>query len=140
MRQSRRRQHDARVGQAFLKIEVEDQVDFGLTQKKQAELEARMAALGVREADLEERFIHSSGPGGQRVNKTASCVYLRHLPSGVQVKMQQERQQRLNRYYARKRLCELLEHQRLGAQSPEALRADKIRKQKQRRRRRRRIQ
>jgi protein subunit release factor B len=111
-------------------------VDFGLTQKKQAQLEARMAALGVREADLEERFIHSSGPGGQRVNKTASCVYLRHLPTGTQVKMQQERQQRLNRYYARKRLCELLEQERLGAGSPAALKADKIRKQKQRRRRR----
>jgi protein subunit release factor B len=113
-----------------------DRVDFGLTQKKQAELEARMAALGIREADLEERFIHSSGPGGQRVNKTASCVYLRHLPTGLQVKMQQERQQRLNRYYARKRLCELLEQERLGAKSPAALKADKIRKQKQRRRRR----
>jgi protein subunit release factor B len=111
-------------------------MDFGLTDKKQAELKTRMAALGIREADLEEKFIHSSGPGGQRVNKTASCVYLKHLPTGLQVKMQQERQQRLNRYYARKRLCELLEQERLGAKSPEALKADKIRKQKQRRRRR----
>jgi protein subunit release factor B len=112
-------------------------MDFGLTQKKQMELEARMAALGIREADLEERFIHSSGPGGQRVNKTASCVYLRHVPTGLQVKMQQERQQRLNRYYARKRLCELLEQEKLGAKSPQGLKADRIRKQKQRRRRRR---
>jgi peptide chain release factor len=111
-------------------------MDFGVTPKKQTELEARMAALGLREADLQEKFIHSSGPGGQRVNKTASCVYLKHQPTGLEVKMQQERQQRLNRYYARKRLCELLEEKTLGHKSPAALKADRIRKQKQRRRRR----
>jgi protein subunit release factor B len=113
-------------------------MDFGVTPKKQAELEARMAALGLREQDLEEKFIHSSGPGGQRVNKTASCVYLKHRLTGLEVKMQQERQQRLNRYYARKRMCELLEQRILGDQSPAALKAEKIRKQKQRRQRRRR--
>jgi protein subunit release factor B len=111
-------------------------MDFGVTQKKQAELEARMAAVGLREQDLEEKFIRSSGPGGQRVNKTSSCVYLRHGPSGLDVKMQQERSQRLNRYYARKRMCELLELKSLGHDSPEALKAEKIRRQKQRRRRR----
>jgi protein subunit release factor B len=117
-------------------IGTQAKMDFGLTDKKQAELEARMAALGLREQDLQEKFIHSSGPGGQRVNKTASCVYLKHLPTGLEVKMQTERQQRLNRYYARKRMCELLEERTLGAQSPAALKAEKIRKQKQRRRRR----
>ncbi len=111
-------------------------MDFGVTPKKQGELEARMAALGLREADLVEKFIHSSGPGGQRVNKTASCVYLKHMPTGLEVKMQRERQQRLNRYYARKRMCELLEARTLGEKSPAAVKADKIRKQKQRRRRR----
>ncbi|MBM4028224.1 MAG: peptide chain release factor-like protein [Planctomycetes bacterium] len=111
-------------------------MDFGVTPKKQAQLEARMAALGLREADLQEKFIHSSGPGGQRVNKAASCVYLKHLPTGLEVKMQQERRQRLNRYYARKRMCELLEERTLGPQSPAAQKTDKIRKQKQRRRRR----
>jgi protein subunit release factor B len=117
-------------------LEVWNGMDFGVTQKKQAELEARMAAVGLREQDLEEKFIRSSGPGGQRVNKTSSCVYLRHVPSGLDVKMQQERSQRLNRYYARKRMCELLELKRLGHESPEALKAEKIRRQKQRRRRR----
>ena len=111
-------------------------MDFGVTPKKQEELEARMAALGLREQDLLEKFIHSSGPGGQRVNKTASCVYLKHLPTGLEVKMQRERQQRLNRYYARKRMCELLEEKTLGTKSPAAAKAEKIRKQKQRRRRR----
>jgi len=112
-------------------------VNFGVTDKKQAELEARMASLGLREQDLEEKYVRSSGPGGQKVNKTSSCVYLKHNPTGLEVKMQRERSQPLNRYYARKRLCELVEAQRLGQQSPEAIKAEKIRKQKQRRRRRR---
>ena len=111
-------------------------MNFGVTQKKQQELEARMTRLGLREQDMQERYVRSSGPGGQKVNKTASCVYLKHLPSGLEVKMQRQRSQGLNRYYARKRLCELLESERLGDKSPAALKAEKIRKQKQRRRRR----
>jgi protein subunit release factor B len=111
-------------------------MNFGVTQKKQHELETRMAALGLREQDIQEKYVRSSAPGGQKVNKTASCVYLKHLPSGLEVKMQRQRSQGLNRYYARKRLCELLEHEKLGDKSPAALKAAKIRKQKQRRRRR----
>ncbi|MGE5293862.1 MAG: peptide chain release factor family protein, partial [Solirubrobacterales bacterium] len=104
-------------------------MDFGVTPKKQQDLEARMAKVGLREQDLLEKFIHSGGPGGQRVNKASSCVYLKHLPSGLEVKMQRERQQRLNRYYARKRLCEILEQRYFGAKSASALKAEKIRKQ-----------
>lgn len=111
-------------------------MNFGVTRKKQEELEARMAALGLREADLEEKYVRSSGPGGQNVNKTASCVYLKHVLSGLEVKMQRERSQGLNRYYARKRLCELVEQERMGSKSPAALKAEKIRKQKQHRKRR----
>ena len=95
-----------------------------------------MASLKLREEDLEEKYVRSSGPGGQKVNKTASCVYLRHEPTGLEVKMQKERSQGLNRYYARKRLCEMLEEKALGKKSPAALKAEKIRKQKQRRKRR----
>ena len=111
-------------------------MNFGVTQKKQDELKARMASLELCEEDIQESFIHSSGPGGQRVNKTSSCVYLKHLPTDLEVKMQQDRSQALNRYYARKRLCELLEQKKLGSKSPAALKAEKIRKQKQRRTRR----
>jgi len=111
-------------------------VNFGVTDKKQRQLEERMGRLSLREADLEEKFIRSSGPGGQKVNKSATCVYLKHRPTGLEVKMGKERSQGLNRYYARKRLCELLENQTLGDQSPAALEAEKIRKQKQRRKRR----
>jgi len=111
-------------------------MNYGVTRKKQDELEARMAALGVREEDVQEKYIRSSGPGGQKVNKTASCVYLKHSQSGLEVKMQQERSQGLNRYYARKRLCELVEQEKMGSKSPAALKAEEIRKQKQRRKRR----
>jgi peptide chain release factor len=111
-------------------------MDFGITQKKQDELETRMASLGILEKEIEEKYIRSSGPGGQKVNKTSSCVYLRHLPTGLEIKMQQERSQRLNRYYARKRLCELIEQEKFGKKSPQAMKAEKIRKQKQRRKRR----
>ncbi len=109
---------------------------FGVTEKKETALAERMAALGIVEEDLEERFIRAGGPGGQKVNRSATCVYLRHCPTGLEVKMQRERSQALNRYLARRRLCELLETQTLGAGSPEALRRAKIRKQKARRARR----
>ena len=109
---------------------------FGVTPKKEEELRARMERVGVHETDLQERFITGGGPGGQKVNRSATCVYLLHRPSGTEVKMQRARSQALNRFYARRRLCELLEEARLGAQSPEAVRQDKLRKQKMRRKRR----
>ncbi len=64
-------------------------------------LEARMAQLGVREDDIVEKFIRSSGPGGQNVNKTSTCVYLKHIPTGLEVKCQRQRSQLLNRSLAR---------------------------------------
>ncbi|OHB74678.1 MAG: hypothetical protein A2Z25_09400 [Planctomycetes bacterium RBG_16_55_9] len=112
-------------------------IDFGVTERKNAELEQRMAECALYEEDIEETFIRSGWPGGQKVNKSSSCVQLTHRPSGLVVKMQKSRTQRLNRYYARKRLCEMLENQLLGRESPEAKRLSKIRKQKDRRRRRR---
>lgn len=64
-------------------------------------LEKKMAVLGVREEDIMESFIRSSGPGGQNVNKTSTCVYLKHLPTGLEVKCQRQRSQVLNRNLAR---------------------------------------
>jgi len=109
---------------------------FGVTPAKETELERRMAACGLMENDLEERFIRSSGAGGQHVNKTSTCVQLRHAPTGLEVKMQKARSQALNRFYARRRMCELLEARQLGERSPEARKIAKIRKQKERRKRR----
>ncbi|MCF6284509.1 MAG: peptide chain release factor-like protein [Candidatus Hydrogenedentes bacterium] len=109
---------------------------FGVTPNKEAELLRRMEACEIREEDLAESFIRGSGSGGQKVNKTASCVQLTHRPSGLEVKVQEARSQALNRFFARRRLCELMEEKVLGKKSPEALRQEKIRKQKKRRKRR----
>lgn len=110
--------------------------DYGVTPEKAKELADRMKAGGIREEDLEEHFIRSGGPGGQKVNRTATCVHLVHVPSGINVKMQRARSQALNRFYARRRLCELMETRLRGRESPEQLEAARIRKQKERRKRR----
>ena len=112
-------------------------IDCGVTERKATELMQRMKDCTLFENDLEEKFIRSTGPGGQKVNKSSTCVQLTHLPSGLAVKMQKCRSQKLNRYYARKRLCELLENKLLGRESPFEKNLNKIRKQKDRRRRRR---
>ncbi len=106
---------------------------FPVSPKKQAELDGLMRRVGVQEQDFEERFIRSSGPGGQNVNKVATCVVLRHRPSGLEVRCQQERSQAMNRFLARRILLRRLEAQRLGALSEEAQRIAKLRRQKRKR-------
>lgn len=108
---------------------------YGVTAQKEAELLARMTACGLVEADLEERHVRSGGPGGQHVNRSATAIYLKHRPTGLEVKMQKERSQGLNRFFARRRMCELLEAQ-AGGQTKANAERDKIRKQKARRKRR----
>ena len=95
-----------------------------------------MARLGIREQDLVEKFIRGSGHGGQKINKTSSCVYLRHLPTGIEVKCQQERSRELNRFLARREVCERVEARVLGAQSARQQEIERIRRQKRRRSRR----
>lgn len=107
-----------------------------VSQSKRDQLQRFMDRLGVRENDLTEKFILGSGSGGQKVNKTASCVYLKHGPSGIEIKCQRSRSRELNRYYARKELCEQLEERKLGAASKRRQAAEKIRRQKRRRSRR----
>jgi protein subunit release factor B len=116
---------------------ADEMIDFGVTEHKARELHERMAACGLREADIQEKFVRSGGPGGQKVNKVSTCVYLKHQPSSLEVKMQNSRSQGLNRFYARRRLCELLEEKIPGLQSQEETKRQKLRKQKDRRRRRR---
>jgi protein subunit release factor B len=96
----------------------------------------RLAALGVREDDLEESFIHSGGKGGQNVNKVATCVLLVHRASGLSVKCQRERTQGANRLIARAMLADKLEEARLGRASARQQEQEKLRRQKRRRSRR----
>jgi protein subunit release factor B len=103
---------------------------------KQALLEERMTALGVVEADLVEKFILGSGSGGQKINKTSSCVYLKHEPTGLEIKCQANRSRELNRYQARRELCDKLDEIRLGKASARQQEMEKTRRQKRRRSRR----
>jgi len=107
--------------------------------EKEKTLEELMVHLGVREEDIQEKFIRSQGPGGQNVNKVSSCVYLRHIPTGIEVKCQEERSQAQNRYRARKILLKKIENRILGKLSEEQKRIAKIRRQKRRRSRRQKI-
>jgi peptide chain release factor len=109
---------------------------LGASSEKEAALAARLAGLGVKPEDLVEKFIRAGGPGGQNVNKTSTAVYLKHLPSGIEVKVQKERSQALNRFLARRLLADKLEARIRGQQSAEAARVAKLRRQKRRRSRR----
>lgn len=109
---------------------------FTVTPRKQKQLEARMAELGIAEDDLVERFIRGSGSGGQKINKTSSCVYLLHRPTGIEVKCQRERSQALNRFFARRELCEKRAEQIEGEKSRRQQAQERIRRQKRRRSRR----
>ena len=105
------------------------------TDKEEA-LKAKMVALGIRESDITELFTLSSKKGGQHVNKTSSCVYLKHIPTGIEVKCQETRSQLLNRFLARRNLVNKIESLILGRESEEQRRYEKIRRQKRRRSRR----
>ncbi len=108
---------------------------FAVSEEKNRQLRARMAELAVAEADLEERFIRSSGCGGQHVNKSSTCVYLKHRPTGIEVKCMAERSQSLNRFLARRELLEKIAVAR-GMVTPRVSQQERIRKQKSRQRRR----
>ena len=108
-------------------------MQFAVSKTKEQALRVKMERLGIRERDLEEKFIRSSGRGGQKVNKTSSCVYLKHRPTGIEVKCQQERSQARNRFLARRILANKIETRILGKLSEERKRIEKIRRQKRRR-------
>ena len=105
-------------------------------QDKREALKRRMVSLGILEDDLIERFIRGTGHGGQKINKTSSCVYLHHQPSGIEIKCQAQRSREMNRFLARRELCERLEELAQGRKSERQQRIEKIRRQKRRRSRR----
>jgi protein subunit release factor B len=103
---------------------------FPVSLEKEDQLARRMAALGVRESDIEETFVRSGGHGGQNVNKTSTCVMLLHRASGLQVKCQSTRQQGLNRFLARKLLLDKMEARQKSRADAERARLEKLRRQK----------
>jgi len=93
-------------------------------------LAERMPRLGIRDADLEETFARSSGPGGQNVNKVATSVTLRHRPSGISVTVQDSRSQAMNRKLARERLLDAIESAREEQRMAEIMKREKERRRK----------
>jgi protein subunit release factor B len=106
---------------------------FPVSPEKDNALRRKMERLGIREQDILEKFIQGGGKGGQKINKAASCVYLKHLPTGIEVKCQAERSQALNRFLARRILAEKIERRISGEIAEEKQRIEKIRRQKRKR-------
>lgn len=98
--------------------------------EKIAALEQSMAALGIREEDLLEKFVRGSGSGGQKINKTSNCVFLKHLPTGVCIKCQIDRSREMNRFLARRELCDQLDAIRQGKAIAKTQAIEKLRRQK----------
>ena len=98
--------------------------------EKISALEQSMASLGIREEDLLEKFVRGSGSGGQKINKTSNCVFLKHLPSGVCIKCQIDRSREMNRFHARRELCEQLDAIRQGKAIAKTQAIEKLRRQK----------
>ncbi len=105
-------------------------------QDKREALKRRMVSLGILEDDLIERFIRGTGHGGQKINKTSSCVYLQHQPSGIEIKCQAQRSREMNRFLARREICDRIEEIEKGRRSKRQQQIEKIRRQKRRRSRR----
>jgi peptide chain release factor len=108
---------------------------FAVSEEKNIWLRERMKVLDILEKDIEEKFIRSSGHGGQNVNKTATCVYIKHVPTGTEVKCMKDRSQSINRFLARRELVKRLENLS-GQVTPEEMKREKLRKQKAKRRKR----
>ena len=106
------------------------------TPEKISSLERRMVTLGIEPSDLLEKFVRGSGAGGQKINKTSNCVFLKHLPSGIAIKCQMERSREMNRFLARRELCDQMDAIANGKASSKSQAIEKLRRQKRQRSRR----
>jgi peptide chain release factor len=117
---------------------IREMVTFAVSPEKEKWLKERMESLHIVERDLEERFVRSSGRGGQHVNKTSTCVYLKHGPTGIEVKCMEARSQSLNRFLARRELVKRVERLS-GKETAEQAKIVKVKRQKAKRTRRARL-
>ncbi len=108
---------------------------FPVSEEKNRWLKERMKTLGIYEKDIEEKFIRSSGSGGQKVNKTSTCVHLKHIPTGIEIKWMRERNQSLNRFLARRELVMRIE-KLSGQLTLEEIKTEKVKRQKLKRKKR----
>src|SRR3989338_813004 len=108
---------------------------FAVSEEKNKWLREKMESLNIHEEDITEKFIRSSGKGGQKVNKTSTCVYIRHIPTGIEIKCMKDRSQSINRFLARRELVERLERLQ-GKLTNEDIRRLKAKKQKLKRQKR----
>ncbi len=106
---------------------------FPVSDAKLNDLLKRMAAIGMKESDFEESFVRGTGAGGQKINKTSSAVWIKHVPTGLEVKCQESRQQSLNRFLARRMLVEKLEGQVFAKASQKQQEVEKLKRQKRKR-------
>ncbi|MEL7430964.1 MAG: peptide chain release factor-like protein [Chlamydiota bacterium] len=103
---------------------------MSISKEKWEQIVKRMEALGIGGGDLVEKFLIGSGKGGQKLQKSATCVYLKHLPTGIEVKCQKVRLREDNRFFARRILCEKLEEKIFQEKSSRQKTIEKVRQQK----------
>ena len=103
---------------------------MAISKEKEEKLQKRMEKLQIKEEDLLEKFILGSGPGGQKIQKSHSCVYLKHIPTGIEIKCQKDRSREANRYFARSLLCEQVETHIQKEKSKKQQQQEKTRRQK----------
>lgn len=103
---------------------------MSISKEKWEQIVKRMEALGIGGGDLVEKFLIGSGKGGQKLQKSATCVYLKHLPTGIEVKCQKGRLREDNRFFARRILCEKLEEKIFQEKSSRQKAIEKVRQQK----------
>lgn len=106
---------------------------MAISEAKKNNLKKKMEKLGIKESSFQEKFIKGSGAGGQKINKTTSCVQIQHPETGIKVKCQKSRLLQENRFFARRILVEKIEALRLKADSKKQQEIAKLRKQKKKR-------